>query len=95
MAKTDKACNWVKSHFSTLMLDDLVEQGLLLAQAMISWRAPEEEHSPQPNEGEVVVFMDNLQRGFCPPGSRFFWDVLNFFDLRPQDLGPNSVTNLC
>jgi hypothetical protein len=49
----------------------------------------------QPQQGEVVVFADHLHRGFCPPGSKFFCDVLNFFNLRPQDLGPNSITNLC
>ena len=36
-----------------------------------------------------------MSRGFAPPGSKFFRDVLNFFDLRPQDIGPNSVSNIC
>ena len=25
----------------------------------------------------------------------FFEEVLNFFDLRPQDIGPNSMSNIC
>ena len=29
---------------------------------------------------------------FLPPGLR---DVLHFFKLYPQDLGPNSISNLC
>jgi hypothetical protein len=33
--KTNKAVDWVKSQVSTLMLDDLVSQGLLPAQAEI------------------------------------------------------------
>lgn len=93
--KTDKSCNWVKSHVSTLMLTELVGQGFLPAQETISWRAPDEESTPQPKQDEVVVFADHLHKGFRPPGSKFFRDVLNFFDLRPQDLGPNSITNLC
>ncbi|XBH64953.1 hypothetical protein VPH35_118624 [Triticum aestivum] len=36
-----------------------------------------------------------MSRGFAPPGSNIFRDVLNFFDLRPQDIGPNSVSNIC
>ena len=36
-----------------------------------------------------------MNRGFAPPGSKFFREVLNFFDLRPQDIGPNSVSNIC
>ena len=42
-----------------------------------------------------MVFADHLHKGFRPPGSKKFRDVLNFYDLRPQDLGPNSITNLC
>ena len=46
-------------------------------------------------EGEVIIFTDHMNRGFSPPGSKFFRDVLHFFDLRPQDIGPNSVSNIC
>ena len=62
----------------------------------MSYRAPNpEEEFPQPKEGEVVVFMDHMNWGFSPPGSKFFGDVLHFFDLHPQDIGPNSVSNSC
>ena len=44
-----------------------------------------------PDEDELGI----MSRGFAPPGSKFFRDVLNFFDLRPQDIGPNSVSNIC
>ena len=55
----------------------------------MSYRAREpSEEKPQPQEGEV-------SRGFAPPGSKFFRDVLHFFDLKPQDIGPNSVSNIC
>ena len=42
-----------------------------------------------------MIFADHLARGFKPPGSKFYRDVLANFQLRPQDIGPNSVTNLC
>ena len=62
--KTDKAVNWVRSHVSTLMLNDLVGQGLLPDQEKNSWRALEEESSPQPQQEEVVVFVYHLQTIF-------------------------------
>ena len=62
----------------------------------MSYRAPDpSEERPQPKDGEVVIFADHMSRGFALPGSKFFRDVLNFFDLRPQDIGPNSVSNIC
>ena len=36
-----------------------------------------------------------MNRGFSPPGSKFFGDVLHFFQLHPQDIKPNSVSNIC
>ena len=34
-------------------------------------------------------------QGCNPPGSKFFRDVLHFLQLHPQDIGPNSVSNIC
>ena len=52
------------------------------------------EEKPQPKDGEVIVFTDHMNRGFSPPGSKFFRDVLHFFKLHPQDIGPNSISNI-
>lgn len=72
MAKNDKACNWVRSQVSKLVLDDLVEQGMLPAQEVIGWRAPGAEETPQPDREEIIVFTNHLHRGFAPPGPKFF-----------------------
>src|SRR5215216_5648227 len=69
--------------------------GVLAKKGIIHWRDPGTETHPQPKEGEVIVFTDHLLWGFIPPGSKFFRDVLNFFQLHPQDIGPNSVSNIC
>src|SRR5215216_348020 len=69
--------------------------GVLAKKDVIHWRVPSRETPPQPKEGEVVVFTNHLLRGFSPPGSKFFHDVLNFFQLHPQDIGPNYVSNIC
>src|SRR6266566_3297771 len=90
-----KICNWVRSQESKLTLDKLVSQGFLPARKEIEWHAPKEESYPQPRQGEVIIFVDHLRRGFRPPGSKFFRDLLHFFNLRPQDIGPNSMTNIC
>ena len=39
--------------------------------------------------------MQHLDRGFSPPGSKKFRDVLASFQLHLQDIGPNSVSNIC
>jgi len=94
--KAPTSCNWVKSIVTDSTLDDFVKTGYLPKKEIMSYRAPNpEEEIPQPKEGEVIVFTDHMTRGFSPPGSKFFRDVLHFFDLRPQDIGPNSVSNIC
>lgn len=95
MAPKVKMVNWAKSNMSELRLQALVESGLLPPKEEIEWCAPEEEIHPQPGQNEIVLFADHLDRGFRPPGSKFFQDVLHFFNIRPQDMGPNSVHNLC
>ena len=40
------------------------------------------------------MFVGHLSRGFKPPRSKFFRDVLASFQIHPQDIGPNSVSNI-
>ncbi|XP_073367265.1 uncharacterized protein [Aegilops tauschii subsp. strangulata] len=94
--KAPITCNWGRSNVTDDTLDDFVKTGYLPKKEVMSYRAPDpSEERPQPRDGEVVIFADHMSRGFAPPGSKFFRDVLNFFDLRPQDIGPNSVSNIC
>ena len=76
MAKQFVACNWVPSRITE---DDLVKAasiGVLGPKEVLHWRAPGKECPPKPKEGEIIVFFDHLARGFNPPGSKFFRDVL-------------------
>ena len=94
--KAPTSCNWVKSIVTDSTLDDFVKTDYLPKKEVMPYRAPNpDEEFPQPKDGEVVVFTDHMNRGFTPPGSKFVRDVLNFFDLHPQDIGPNSVSNIC
>ena len=95
MAKSFYACNWVPSRVTEEELNGCVATGALEKKDDIHWRAPGPENPPEPKDGEVVVFLDHLSRGFKPPGSKKFRDVLHFFQLHPQDIGPNSVSNVC
>ncbi|KAE8802251.1 hypothetical protein D1007_22130 [Hordeum vulgare] len=94
MSKTS-IYNWAPSQVSEELLQNYVNQSLLSSKELIRWRVPQGETHPNPNEGEVMVFIDHLLRGFSPPGSTFFRDAFNFVHLHPQDLDPNSISNLC
>ena len=83
MAKQVYECNWVPSRVTEDQLDDLVLIGALGSKDTIHWRAPVKECPPIPREGEVVVFVDHLARGFKLPGSKFYRDVLADFQLHP------------
>ena len=85
---------WLPSEIGDAALQRCVSVGTLSSKEMIGWRAAAGEVRPQPAEGEVVVFTDHLEQGFSPPGSKFFRDALNFYNLHPQELGPNSISNL-
>ena len=95
MVKTVTACNWVVSRVTMEDLNEYVQTGVLAKKDVIHWRVPGTKCPPQPKDGEVVVFIDHMICGFIPPGSKFFRDVLHFFKLHPQDIKPNSVSNIC
>ena len=95
MTKTVTSCNWVPSVITEQILKEYVQTGILAAKDAINWRFLEPNESrPQPSEKEVIVFIDHIKRGFSPLGSKFFRDVLHFFQLHPQDIGPNCVSNI-
>ena len=95
-SKTPTICNWVPSTITEDRLKEFFLIGFLPSKSVMSYRAPDpEEERPNPKDGEVIVFTDHMNRGFSPPGSKFFREVLHFFKLHPQDIGPNSISNIC
>ena len=95
MAKSFYACNWAPSRVTEAQLDGCVATGALASKETIHWRVPGPENPPEPKDGEVIVFVDHLGRGFSPPGSKNSHDVLASFQLHPQDIVPNAVSNIC
>ena len=69
MAKQFYACNWVPSRVTEEQLEGCVATGTLAKKEVIHWRVPGPENPPKPKDGEVVVFVDYLGRGFSPPGN--------------------------
>ena len=56
--------------------------------------APAREVSPVPEEGERVVFRSHLMRGLGLPASGFFRSFVEFHDLQPHHLTPNTMVLL-
>ena len=54
-------------------------------------RLPGNEISPDPMEGERVVFTAHFERGFGLPVSHFFRAFIDKFHLQPHHLPPNSI----
>ena len=57
-------------------------------------RAPVREISPAPEEGERVIFRSHFLRGLGLPASAFFRSFLEFYQLQPHHLTPNTVVLL-
>ena len=95
MAKQFYSCNWVPSQVTEAQFEGCVKIDTLPKRSEIKWRVPGRENPPTHRDGEVVVFVDHIGRGFKPPGSKFFRDVLANFQIHPQDIGPNSMSNIC
>ena len=83
MANKVYVCNWVSSRVTEEQLDRCVATCALAKKELIHWRAPGLENPPEPKGGELVVFVDHLGRGFSPPSSKLFRDVLASFQLHP------------
>ena len=93
--KTPTVCNWVPSSITEERLKEFFIVGFLPSKNVMSYRAPDpEEERPNPKDGEVIIFTDHMNRGFSPPSSKFFREVLHFFKLHLQDLGPSSISNI-
>ena len=72
MTKQFAACNWVPSRITETQINEYVTTGALASKNVLHWRVPGPECPPEPQDGEVIVFLQHLARGFSPPGSKKF-----------------------
>ncbi|KAI4971550.1 hypothetical protein ZWY2020_002464 [Hordeum vulgare] len=88
---------WIQGDFlpSSVMANDLVE---LVEQGMIankSWRLPAEgEMEPAPQEGERVLLLSHVYRGFSLPPHPFFRGIMNHFGAQLHHFPPNAIAHL-
>ena len=87
--------DWLPTKVDDTILADYVKTRNLDPQNVVGRHTELGEDLTNPKEGEIVVFVEHLERGFKPPGSKFLRDAMAFMNVRFQDFGPNSISNLC
>ena len=76
--------DWLPTKVNDAILNDYVKTGNLDPQEVIGWRTGLGEEVPNTKEGEIVVFVEHLERGFKPPRSKFLRDAMTFMNVRLQ-----------
>jgi hypothetical protein len=82
---------WNMSRCTPLSLERLVRMGVLHAQELAGWRAPDLEPYPDPKGGEIVVFEEYFTHGFDVPVHPFLQGLCNYYEISICNLHPNSV----
>jgi hypothetical protein len=72
----------------------LAHLSMLLKKQAGLWRAPDGEDKPTPCEGEIICFTNHVDHGLNPPGSKFLYELLNYYGLRLHYLAPNSILHV-
>ncbi|KAI5006844.1 hypothetical protein ZWY2020_042056 [Hordeum vulgare] len=71
---------------------ELVEHGMIVHK---SWRLPAEgEIEPAPREGERVLLLNHVYRGFSLPPHPFFKGIMNHFGAQLHHFPPNAIDHL-
>ena len=87
---------WIQGDFlpSTVRETDvleLVEHGMVVNK---SWRLPEGEMAPASKEGERVLLLSHVARGFSLPPHPFFRGIMNYFGAQLHHFPPNVIAHL-
>ncbi|KAE8815784.1 retrotransposon ty3-gypsy subclass [Hordeum vulgare] len=83
--------SWEGSLITQDHIDYLRRTRRLPAEDLVEARVPEGEASPQPRDGERMVFGAHFIIGFGLPVSAFFRNFLAFYGLQMHHLGVNFV----
>jgi hypothetical protein len=82
---------WNRTRCTPLSLERLVRMGVLHAQELAGWRAPDLEPYPDPKGGEIVVFEEYFTHGFGVPVHPFLQGLCNYYEISICNLHLNSV----
>jgi hypothetical protein len=65
--------------------------GVLHAQELAGWRAPDLEPYPDPKGGEIIVFEEYFTHGFGVPVHPFLQGLCNYYEISICNLHSNYV----
>jgi hypothetical protein len=82
---------WIPSTVAEKDLRSYEDEGLNPPRELCAWRSAVGDLVPTPRVGEIVVLMSHIKRGISFPLSDFCSAVLDFFQVQPFQLSPNSV----
>jgi hypothetical protein len=64
---------------------------LIHEKRIIEWHMPDNEPYPKPNLEEIAVFAPFLMHGFGLYASKFFHDLLQYYQIKLVQLNSNSI----
>ncbi|KAE8784298.1 wall-associated receptor kinase 3 [Hordeum vulgare] len=85
---------WDGSNIDEEHIDVLRHLRMLPSASLFAARVPREENSPDPREGEVVVFAEHFTRGIGLPARCYFARFLTHYGMQPHHLAANVVLQL-
>ena len=85
---------WVGSINNEVMLNRLVEDGVLPDRVMVGCRPAHGESFLTPRGDELVVFEDYFYRGFGVPVHPFLRVFIDYYEISLCNLGPNSILHV-
>ena len=96
MAQFAEPAPWGKSTATTVVLEALVDEGLLplnTDRAPPVWIAPTpEEREPKPPSGYIVSLVRLHKWGFGIPVGRIMRALCNYYGVELHNFGPNSIS---
>jgi hypothetical protein len=86
------AKGWTRSKVTKEALLPYISSGVIPEMKRERWMVPTAVDTEQrPREGEFVIFMSFLDRGFAVTISAFMRQFLAFYNIKISELGPHSV----
>ena len=86
--------NWQRSSVTERQLEVLRRDGHLSSLEKMTTRAPSDEVTPRPKDGERVCFVDFVNRGFAFPVHEFFPGLVYAYGVQLHDFTPNAILHI-
>ena len=90
----DQAHEWMPSVLEDTNLQRLVDRGFLPSKELAKWKSVYQQPFPSKNTGETTVYASFFERGLGLPTSKFFRELLHFYNIELVHLNPNGITQI-